>query len=322
MDINTERILIVYSVSGTGGTERQDVADAISTFVRADSSVRTEPVTFEIPTGASPGSTLSSELTRQLRSCIGAVVFVDDLRPNVAYELGFFHGRGRTVLLLTNRDVDAAWKSISDLAGAALHRVEHGSAQSAVHLYLNRLYDELSSMPPWPVSQLPSKEHNLLGRLYDKSEVEGVVQLDGDWGCSLRVSSWSGIDLPVGFNLLPDARFKLVLRALERDADYSVYFRVRFQDQSGDRSRVWLGLTSLRRASGLQSEERTFPAQPLTTSWHVLNGRFQDLLERGHIIVGGPSYYLEKLRIRAGRSNLRNAKPIEVGFIEIIGVDR
>ena len=129
-----------------------------------------------------------------------------------------------------------------------------------------------------------------------------------------RRSSWA--------YLLPEARFKLVLRALQQDADYSVYFRVRFQNQTDDRRRVWLGLTSLRRASGFQAEERTFPAKPLTTAWQTLNGRFQDLLERGHLIVGGPSYYLEKLRIRAGRPHLQNAKPIEVGFVEIIGVDR
>jgi len=321
MDINTEHILVVYSVSGTGETERRNVAEAIRTFARADSSVRTEPEIFEVPSGAAPGATLSSELTRQLRSCIGAAVFVDDLRPNVAYELGFFHGRGRTVLLLTNRDIDSTWRSISDLAGAALHRVADGSSQAAVDSYLNRLYDELSYMPPWPVSQLPSKEHNLL-EMSKPPEVAGVVHLNGDWGRSLRVSSWDGIDLPAGFNLLPDARFKLVLRALERDADYSVYFRVRFQDQRGERNRIWLGLTSLHRTSWLQSDERTFPAQPLTTSWHILNGRFQDLLDRGHITVSGPSYYLDKLRIRAGRPRRQNTKPIEVGFIEIIGIDR
>jgi hypothetical protein len=322
MDKNTERILVVHSVSGTDASEIDDVAEAIRTFARPDSSVRTEPEIFRVPTGAAPGATLGTELTRQLRSCIGAVVFVDDLRPNVAYELGFFHGRGRTVLLLTDRDVDAAWMSISDLAGAALHRVNHDSSQPAVHAYLSRLYDELSSMPPWPVSQLPSEEHNLIAKLPDQSKVEGVVKLAGDWGPSLRVSSWNGIDLRVGLNLLPDARFKLVLRAVQQGADYSVYFRVRFQNQTDDRRRVWLGLTSLRRASGFQSEERTFPAQPLTTSWQTLNGGFQDLLERGHLIVGGPSYYLETLRIRAGRPHLKNAKPIEVGFVEIIGVDR
>jgi hypothetical protein len=321
MDINTERILVVHSVASTPATQREEVEEAIRTFARSDSSVRTEPITFEVPTGAAPGATLGTELTRQLRACIGAVVFVDDLRPNVAYELGFFHGRGRTVLLITDRNVDAAWISISDLAGAALHPVNSGPLQPAVHSYLNRLYRELSAMPAWPLSQIPSAEDNLIGRLPDLRNAEGVFHEGGEWGPFLRISSWSGIDLQVGLNLLANARFKLMLRALQQAADYSVYFRVRFQDET-ERKRVWLGLTSRRRVSGLQSDERTFPAQPLTTSWHILTGGFQDLLERGHLIIGGPPHFLESIRIRAGRPHLANAKPIELGFLEIVGVDR
>src|SRR2546422_8424903 len=145
MDKNTERILVVHSVPNTEPTALRDVEEAIRTFERRDSSVRTEPLVFGVPTGAAPGATLGTELTQELRACIGAIVFVDDLRPIVAYELGFFHGRGRTVLLLTYRPVDAAWTSISDLAGAALCSVESSSLEPAIHSYLNRLYDELSS---------------------------------------------------------------------------------------------------------------------------------------------------------------------------------
>lgn len=321
MDINTERVLVIYSVGTTPTEQIDEVAEAIRTFARKDSSVRTEPLVFQVPTGAAPGATLGTELTRELCACIGAVVFVDVLRPNVAYELGFFHGRGRTVLLLTDRAIDTVWVSISDLAGAALHRLDHGPLQTVVHSYLNRLYNELSSMAPWPLSQIPAVDDNLLGRLPDVRNAEGVFHEGGDWGPFLRVSSWNGIDLELGFNLLATARFKLILRAVQQTADYSVYFRVRFQDAT-DRRRVWLGLTSRRRVSGLQSDERTFPAQPLTTSWHILTGGFQELLERGHLIAGGPPHFLERIRIRAGRPNLANAKPIEVGFIEIVGIDR
>lgn len=207
MDINTERILVVHSVASTPSNQLEEVANAVRTFARTDSSVRTEPLIFDVPTGAAPGATLGSELTRELRSCIGAVVFVDDLRPNVAYELGFFHGRGRTVLLLTDRNVDAAWVSISDLAGAAVHRVNDTSLRPVVHSYLNRLYNELSTMQPWPLSQIPSTGDNLIGKLPDLRN-EGVFHEGGEWGPFLRISSWSGIDLPVGFNLLANARFK------------------------------------------------------------------------------------------------------------------
>jgi hypothetical protein len=320
VDKNIEKILVVHSVARAVSSQLEEVEQAIRTFSLPDSSVRCEPLVFGVPSGAAPGATLGTELTRELRACIGAVVFVDELRPNVAYELGFFHGRGRTVLLLTEREVDAAWVAISDLAGAAVHRVGHDSLGRAVHAYLARLYAELSSMPTWPLSQLPSAEHNLINHLADVRVLE-AYQPTGDWGASLRVSAWGGVDIRVGFNLLADAGFKLVLRAAEQAADYSVYFRIRFQSEN-DTKRVWLGLTSRRRISGLKAEERTFPAQLLTTSWHILNGRFRDLLELGHLIMNGPAFYLETIRIRAGRPNLANAKPIEVGFIEIVGIDR
>src|SRR2546421_1348331 len=225
MDINTERVLVVYSVDGTSTTQIDEVSEAVRTFARNDSSVRSEPLVFTVPTGAATGATLGTELTRELQACIGAIVFVDALRPNVAYELGFFHGRGRTVLLLTNQNVDAAWVSISDLPGAAVHRVEAGSLRPTVHLYLNRLYNELSSMAPWSLSQIPSAEDNLIAKLPEVRNAESVFHEDGEWGPFLRISSWSGIDLEVGCNLLADARFKLMMRAVQQTADYSVYFR-------------------------------------------------------------------------------------------------
>jgi hypothetical protein len=214
MDTNTEIILIVHSVAKVVASQLQQVKEAIRTFTLRDSSVQCEPLVFEVPTGAALGATLGTELTRELRSCIGAVVFVDELRPNVAYELGFFHGRGRTVLLITNRQVDSAWAAISDLSGAAVHRIENGSLRSVVHSYLTRLYGELSSMPPWPLSQLPSEEHNLIRNLPEVRNLN-AYQPTGEWGASLRVSAWGPLDIRVGFNLLADAGFKIVLRALE-----------------------------------------------------------------------------------------------------------
>ena len=97
------------------------------------------PLVFNIPNAAAPGATLGTELTRELHNSIGAVVFVDDLRPNVAYELGFFHGQGRSVLLLTRSPLDSVWMSISDLAGAALADLSRTQMVAAVHGYLERL---------------------------------------------------------------------------------------------------------------------------------------------------------------------------------------
>ena len=321
MDRNRERILLVHSVNETDPAELRTVQKAIRDFRRADSSVRAEPVVFAVPSGAAPGATLGTELTEDLRSCVGAVVFVDDLRPNVAYELGFFHGRGRTVLLLAHHNVDSVWTSISDLAGAALLSIDRIDLQTVVHSYLNRLYEELASVSAWPSPELPSAERNLLAQLPELQNAAGLHQ-GGEWGPFLRVEAWGGIDLDLGLNLLPGAGFKIVLRALHHGGDYSVYFRTRFPDRNGSRQRIWLGLTSRRRASGLRSDERTFPAQTPTTNWQILTGRFQDLLDRGYVFASGPAFYLERMRLRAGTPGETTASPIDLGFVEIVGVDR
>lgn len=321
MDSNVERILLVHSVSATDPQDLRVVEESIRAYRGNDSSVRVEPVVFGVPGGAAPGATLGTELTNELHACIGAVVFVDDLRPNVAYELGFFHGQGRTVLLLAHHRVDSVWTSISDLAGAALALIDGVDLATVVHAYISRLYDELASVSAWSAAELPSIEHNLLRGLPEQPSKQ-LLQQGGEWGPFLMVSSWQGIDFDVGLNLLPSAGFKVVFRALHHGADYSLYFLVRFTDRSGSRRRLWLGLTSRRRASGLHADERTFPSQAPTTTWQILTGRFQEMLERGYVFASGPAFYLEKIRVRAGTPDQSEAKPIEVGFVDIVGLDR
>jgi len=321
MDKNAERILIVYAVANTDPVELNTVEDAIRRFKREDSTVRTSPVIFGIPAGAAPGATLGTELSEELRSCVGAVVFVDDLRPNVAYELGFFHGQGRIVLLLSHRNVESVWIAISDLAGAALVSVDRVDLTAAIHAYLNRLYDELGSVSPWATAELPSKGRNLLNDV-PELRTNPALQTGGEWGSFLELDSWGPVDFNVGVNLLPGAGFKIVLRAVRHGADYSIYFRTRFSDRAGIRRRVWLGLTSRRRVSGLQSEERTLPANSPTLAWQMITGRFQDVLYQGQLRSSGPAFFLESIRIRAGTAQEEHAKPIQIGFIEIVGIDR
>jgi hypothetical protein len=82
---------------------------------------------------------------------------------------------------LPNQNVDAAWVSISDLAGAAVHRVDEGSFRPTVHSYLNRLYNELSSMSPWPLSDTFRRRY-LIAKLPEVRNAEGVFHEDGEWG--------------------------------------------------------------------------------------------------------------------------------------------
>jgi hypothetical protein len=320
MDRNSERILIVHAISSTDPVELDTVRDAVRSFIRIDSSVRTEPIVFEIPSGASPGASLASALTEELRACVGAVIFVDDLRPNVAYELGFFHGQGRTVLLLAHRQVDSVWTSISDLAGASLVAVDRVDITTTIHNYLNRLYDELGTISAWALAELPSRRRNLL-REVDELRSNAAFRTDGEWGPLLELDSWNPVDFNVGMNLLPGAGFKVVLRAVKHDADYSIYFRVRFSDRMGVRRRAWLGLTSRRSVAGLDAEERTLPAHAPTLEWQMLTGRFQEVINRGHLQAVSAPFFLESIRVRAGIAGQSQAKPIQIGFIEIIGVD-
>ena len=56
------------------------------------------------------------------------------------------------------------------------------------------------------------------------------------------------------------------------------------------------------------------PSQPLTLSWHILTGRFQQLIELGSLNAGGPAYCLEQIRVRAGRPFETQARPNRGGL--------
>jgi hypothetical protein len=224
------------------------------------------------------------------------------------------------VLLLTRERVDSVWMAISDLAGAALVTLDRSDIKAAINDYLSRLYAELGRVSPWPALAIPSPNTNFLARLEDLPS-RSEYREDGSFGPMLVVSSWRPLDIRLGWNLLPGAKFKVALRAVEPGADYSVYFRVRFADRQGTRRRVWLGLTSRRRVAGLQSEERTFPAQSATDQWSLLSADFQELMKLGSLLGSGPVEFLEQIRFRAGMSAQLEAIPIEIGYFSIIGHD-
>ncbi len=319
MDRNAEQILIVYSVEGTSKEDLHTVESAVATYRRSGSNVRVEARVIGVPNGASPGATLGTELTEQIKISIGAVVFMDDLRPNVAYELGFFHGNGRRTLLLTRQPVDSIWNSISDLAGAALAQIDRESPENAVHLYLGRLYDDLGRTESWRGLQLPDPTANILAR---GELISGGYCVDGGpFGPMLRVESWYPfVEIEVGCNLLPQARFTIIARSAA-GADLSAYFRVCFRDRSGERARIWLGLSSLRGTILLQSEERNLPAQRPTERWTMYAGDFTELLRKGWVLGTGPVEHLERIRLRAGTPEGSKAIPLEIGFVAVSGRD-
>ena len=320
VDLSTEQILIVHSVIGTSTADRDATVTAIDAYRRPGSTVNVRARFFEIPDGAAPGIALGTELTEELQSSIGAVVFLDDLRPNVAYELGFFHGQGRRVLLLTRQPVDSVWASISDLAGAPLVHLDSLALPLAIHSYLNRLYEELSRVPYWRGIGLPAQNSNILTR---RQDITGTYDYDSDgpFGPRIRIASWDGAEIRLGWNLLPAAAFTAVVRGVSPGAEFTIYFEVRFRDRAGNRKRVWLGLTSTRGRLLLQREEGTFPTQRPTADWTILAGDLNDLLNRGWILGARPVDYIERVRFRAGFPDESNAAPIEVGFLRITGRD-
>jgi len=314
MSRNSEQILIIHSVNGTSEEDLHATKKAIRDFSSAaNKDVKVEPRVFQIPHGAAPGATLSTELSEQLTASIGAVVFVDDLRPNVVYEMGFFHGQGRTVLLLTRQSIDSIWTTISDLAGAAVASLDK-DIETVITLYLKRLYDDISHVKMQSSFPLPSKDTNYLNRLEPADEQDARFT-DGACGKSVTIDTWGPNDFNVGINLFAGAKFVLMLRADVASADYTVYFRVRYSNRHGGRGTIWLGLSSVYRVAGLTYAERTFPAQAATTKWRILQAEFDDLLRKGFVLGSCSVDYIEKVRFRAGSKRQQKSHPIEFGYM-------
>lgn len=320
-----EQILIVHSVNGTPAEHVRNAEEAVKSYRRSASfiPVVTRPLAFPIPSGSGPGATLGGELTVQLQKSVGAIVFVDDLRPNIAYELGFFHGRGRAVLLITSTPVETVWKSISDLAGCALLRIPKNPIDSGIHDYLDYLYASLAAVAPFRATSLPTSSRNMIAELATRAQIPVRVH-QSDFGDAFDVETWGGIIFDVWRNLLPEARFKIAIRTKTFQSTYSLYFRVRFPDADGQRRAVFLGLTSNRATIGFEGNERNLPAQPLTGGWQFLTGSFVELLRAGQVLGVQRVEALELIRVRAGEFQedpLAKVPGYEIGFMEITGFD-
>lgn len=322
-DDNIEQVLIVYSVSATHPDDIAAVEKTVAQFriERRIGAVRATARVFRIPDAAAPLAALGLELKETMDSCVGAIVFVDDLRPNVAYELGYFHGRGRPVLLLSRRDVDEVWRQISDLAGAALADLRRIDLGEAVSAYLTRVYQrDLALVTPVPLLSLPSETDNFLS---PDCRGENLAWAEGPWGPALRVTSYEPpTELEVGRNLLPGARVRVLLRAPAGTGDFGVYARVRFQNHDRNRRRIWLGVSSLRRDMWITRLERLFPGRTPTRAWQMLTLELSDLLKRGLLLGAEGPDFIQSLRFRAGARDRAVIEPIEVGYVGLSGQDR
>lgn len=315
----TEQILIVYSVKGTLTGDLEEAQKAVESFKRVGSTVEVKPHVFKIPDGSAPGATLASELYGNLIRSIGAIVFVDDLRPNIAYELGFFHGQGRLVLLMTKKNIEDIWLTITDLAGTSLARIDKFSIEDYVTKYLNRLYDDLAFSELWESTLFPNKDRNLINKFAKKIDQKHIV--DTDFGKGIRINDWKKLDFDIGRNLLPNSKFVIVLRAKKIDSLYSIYFRIKYSDTSVMKKNIWIGLSSVKKMANIQSDERLVPSKNATVDWTIIQGSFSELFKKSFILDKIEIESLNSIRLRAGSNADQKNSDIEIGYMNIIGLE-
>lgn len=315
----TEQILIIYSVNGTLKEDINKTENTVKLFKREGSTVEVEPLVFQVPDGAAPGATLSSELYGNLIRSIGAIVFVDDMRPNVAYELGFFHGQGRLVLLVTKKNIEDIWLTISDLAGTSLAKIDKYSIEDYVNRYLNRLYDDLALSDLWESTLFPNKNRNLINEFALKIDQSRIV--DSDFGKGINIKDWNRLDIDVGKNLLKSSKFVIVLRAKRIGSNYTVYFRIKYSDTSATKKDIWIGLSSVKRMANIQSNERLVPSKNATLDWTIIQGSFSELFRKNFILDKIEIESLNTIGFRAGSKEDQNNSEVEIGYINIIGLE-
>lgn len=316
----TEKILIVYSVKGTPSEDIAEAESAVRQFDRMGSTVKVEPIVFKIPEGVSAGTTLCSELYDNLLRSIGAIVFVDDLRFNIAYEIGFFHGQGKLVLLITKKNIEEFWLLMSDLAGTSLARVDKISIQDYVINYLNRLYDDLALSDFWDSTSFPRDDRNLINNLIENIDQKSII--DTEFGKGIKITEWDKkIDINISRNLCPNSKFNILIRENKHDSLYSIYFKIRYSDNTTKNKHIWIGLSSVKRAINLQGNERLVPSRNSTKDWSIIQGTFEDLFKKCLILGKIKIDSLSKIRLRAGSNRDKNSSDIEIGYLNIIGLE-
>lgn len=326
MSENTHRILIVYSVKGTSPADLNASKNAIRRYSVNNPSRSCEPVVFNIPPTATPGGSLPSDLYKELRSSLGAIVFIDDMRPNIAYELGFFHGQGRPVVLITRKRVTAFWRTLSDLAGGAIANIKNEEMNDVIANYLTSLYSHLSNVPARPTWVLPAKDKNMLSHqnvncssTYPHPE---RIRTKAEWGPALTISDWQHVDHTIEVNLTSQARFHLVFKGARNGTDYTIYFHLRYVNLKGRRKTIWMAFTCNAANAGIDKWERSLPAKQASTQWQSLQGRFDELLAAGLVLDVDRLEVLHKIRFRAGNEINPSGHEYCVGFMQILGADR
>jgi hypothetical protein len=320
-------ILIIHSVESTDAAILNKAVQAINayrredhrTFRRPDAQryVRTRADKFEIPATAAAGRTLGGALFRHLKSAVGAIAFIDDLRPNIAYEVGFFHGKGVPVLLLSSGAPHGTMAAFSDLCGSPIRRFTAETLAQHIREYLDQLFNNLERRRSWPTYELPCSSQNMLPlrqlRLYGPRYIS---EPEGTFGPSLKIFLWDQpLDVMLKGPLSAQTRFKIALRSSDQ-ADYAVYFQVSFRDLLGEERQMWLALSSWITMADFRSDERNLPAARLKDDWHYITGTFGGLLRQGYVSATA-DLRLERVRFRTGKPHSQAEALLEIGYLNV-----
>ena len=325
-----DSILLIYSVAHTAQRHLAAAEEAVTSYRRPDIRkdrrtdpnrlVRTRPERFRIPASSGPASTLNSELVGKLVRCVGAIAFVDDMRPNIAYELGFFHGKGSPVLLLASTSPEPSWSSLSDLAGSAVRQFTDETLPGLIREYLDDLFLKLEKVEKWPSYTFPDPSQNLLAARSLRFTCKDFKPVKkGGFGGGFRLFTW---DCPLNIRinrLLSDdaARFKLAVRSPD-DAHFSVYFELQYEDSDRVPRQVWLGLSSWLERGDYRNDERNIPTDPANKEWRFVTGTFKGLQRQAHLPDIAHAT-LKRVRLRAGQPGSRKRCAVEFGYLEING---
>lgn len=333
--LNQIFIICAAERSGKPGTSDADInaaTVAIKDFENRYSYVKPmqlQASVFKPVAAAGPAETLNSKLIRQIQNSIGAIVFIDSLRPNILYELGFFHGQGKPVLLLTRKETSKTNKYFSDLAGVCLGHIERDSERKIKELvfnYLNELFNVLATSPLLSMNELPTAKTNGLEEMIknaDEKFLSGKT-FESEFGKSIVVNTWGGVLFRLNYNLMPSAKFKLVMRTFE-NATYSIYFFIEFRDESNETNGIAIGVSSNRAKVQFESNERSLPSPLLGSRWSMISYSFKDLLKLGQVLEDVEIIRLKYLRIRSGNYNVDDQKinkALEIGFLNITGINK
>lgn len=329
-----EQIFIVYAITETPMIYIEAVKRSINTFKLTSSqvcSVIAKPFVLDIPPMAEAGKTLNLELIQELNRSLGAIVFIDQLKPNITYELGFFHGQGKPVLLILKKDINQLWRAFSDLAGTPVMVINKrfindqlNQIETNVQQYLANLYKSIAKIPKIPISSLPAQKNNIISELLTEQHKDAQYNLfSSDYGNGISIHSWGGAQFNKEFRLSNNSSFQILIRKRDADANYSIYFLLHYINAQGSKTAIQLGITSTRDDIGFEANERNFPGEDINNNWCVISHSFQNLLNMGKILGANEIISVSRIRFRAGKyqKDEKARQPIyEIGFLGITGL--